>query len=249
MNPGNSWFYNTFFRFADLVLPPRCSVTGEIVDRQGMLAPQAWAGLDFITDPYCKTCGMPFEYDAFDGGEGACMACLEQPPPFAAARSAVKYNDTSRALILAFKHSDKTHMARTFSPWLRQAGKNLLEKADALIPVPLHRWRLLSRRYNQAALLAHVLSRETGVPSYPLALSRTRATPSQGHLTAGERHRNVRQAFAVHPAYVKTLEGKTVVLVDDVYTTGATVKECAKALRKSGAGHVYVLTLARVIRE
>jgi ComF family protein len=97
--------------------------------------------------------------------------------------------------------------------------------------------------------LSEVLSRETKIPSYPLALRRIRATPSQGHLTAGERHKNVKAAFAVHPAYIKKLEGKTVVLVDDVYTTGATVKECAKILRKAGAAHVYVLTLARVARE
>lgn len=240
---------NAFLQFADLVLPPRCVVTGEIVDRQGMLAPRAWAGLDFIAAPHCKTCGIPFAYDALDGGEGACLSCIDNPPPYASARSAVKYNDTSRSLILAFKHSDKTHMVETFVPWMKQAGSEMLEKADALIPVPLHRWRLLSRRYNQSALLSHVLSRETGIPSYPLALKRIRATASQGHLTAGERHKNVKAAFAVHPAYIKRLEGKTVVLVDDVYTTGATVKECAKILRKAGAAHVYVLTLARVARE
>ncbi len=249
MKQSKAKFSQAFLRFTDLVLPPRCVVTGEIVDRQGMMAPKAWAGLDFIAAPHCNTCGIPFAYDAMDGGEGACLSCLEHPPPYASARAAVKYNDTSRTLILAFKHSDKTHMVETFVPWMKQAGKEMLAKADALIPVPLHRWRLLSRRYNQSALLAQVLSRETGIPAYPLALQRTRATPSQGHLTAGERHKNVKAAFAVHPAYIKKLEGQTVVLVDDVYTTGATVNECAKVLRKAGAAHVYVLTLARVARE
>lgn len=124
---------------------------------------------------------------------------------------------------------------------------SMLKEADFIVPVPLHFWRLVSRRYNQAALIAQSLAKETDKPVISNLLRRTRATPSQGHLK--QRFRNVRRAFVLDPKYTEDVKGKTIVLVDDVYTTGATVRECAKVLMKSGAGKVHVLTLARVVRE
>jgi ComF family protein len=230
----------------DVVLPPRCVVTGDIVERQGMIASAAWAGLDFIASPMCDACGRPFEFDVGPGTQ--CGECIDDRPDYATARAALKYNDTSRDLILGFKHADKTHSVLAFMPWLRRAGAEMIEAADYLVPVPLHRWRFIKRRYNQSAIIAYALSKETMLPCLPDALARTRATPSQGHLKAHERHKNVRRAFALNPKYKKQIVGKTIVLVDDVYTTGATVKECAKVLLNSGAGAVHVLTLARVTR-
>ena len=230
----------------DIVLPPRCAVTGDIVERQGMTTPEAWRALDFITAPFCESCGLPFEFNVQD--KTLCAECLTDAPPYASARAALRYNDRSRDLILGFKHADKTHTVRAFMPWLRRAGAAVLAQADLLVPVPLHRRRLLSRRYNQAALIAFALTKETGVPCLPDALQRTRATPSQGHLTHKERHKNVRRAFALNPSVTTDIKNKTVILLDDVYTTGATVKECAKSLLKGGAAQVHVLTLARVVR-
>jgi ComF family protein len=238
---------NVVERAVDTVLPPRCMVTGEIVEQQGMISPKAWVDIDFIADPLCACCGLPFEYQVEAGTH--CAACLSRPLPFASARSALKYNDASRALVLGFKHADKTYAVRAFIPWMRRAGADMLSQADYLVPVPLHRWRLLSRRYNQSGVIAQGLSRETGVPVVLDALERIRATPSQGYLKAKERHDNVKSAFAVHPRHREKLRGKTIVLVDDVYTTGATVKECAKILLGAGAGQVHVLTLARAVRE
>lgn len=232
--------------FLDAVLPPRCVVTGNMVDRQGMIAPEAWRGLDFIADPFCAVCGVPFDFEIEQGG--MCASCLQRRPSFATARAALKYNDGSRSLILGFKHGDKTHAVHAFVPWLARAGAGMLGDADALIPVPLHRWRLLARRYNQAALMAFALSKHTGVACLPDGLKRVRATVSQGHMKADERHKNVKHAFAVPVKMRGRIEGKKVVLIDDVYTTGATVKECVKALQKAGAGEVHVLTLARVVR-
>lgn len=231
----------------DTVLPPRCVVTGEIVDRQGTIAPEAWKTLEFIANPMCRQCGFPFEFEAEEGA--LCVQCLERPPPFETARMALKYNETSRDLVLGFKHADQTHAVRAFIPWLKNAGTEMLEEADFLIPVPLHRWRLLQRRYNQSAIIAHALTKATRVPTLAEGLKRTRLTPSQGYLKAAERHKNVRRAFAINPRHKKELQGKTVVLIDDVYTTGATVKECTKALLKGGVGRVHVLALARVVRE
>ena len=231
----------------DTVLPPRCVVSGELVDRQGMIAPEIWADMDFITDPQCKKCGIPFEFEADEGTE--CALCLDRPPPYTSARSALKYNDASRDLILGFKHADQTHAVVAFMPWLEKAGANMLESADYIVPVPLHRWRLLMRRYNQAAIMAHSLSVVSKVPTLVDALRRIRSTKSQGHLKPRERHKNVKRAFEIAPKDIEKLKGKTIILIDDVYTTGATVKECTKVLLKAGVKDVHILTLARVVRD
>lgn len=231
----------------DTVLPPRCVVSGDSVERQGMIAPQIWSALDFIVEPFCSSCGFPFEFEV--GEAMQCTACLDHAPPFQSARAALRYNDASRDLILGFKHADKIFAVKAFAPWLRRAGGAMLKEADFLIPVPLHYRRLVARRYNQAALMAFELSKDTKIESVPDALLRVRATASQGHLNAKERHKNVKRAFAVNPRRKDRLQGKTVILVDDVYTTGATVKACAKILLKDGVKAVHVLTLARVVRE
>ncbi|MCB9982214.1 MAG: ComF family protein [Rhodospirillales bacterium] len=240
-------FQNILMQAVDTVLPPRCVVTGERVDEQGMLAPEAWGALEFISDPLCDQCGFPFDFEVEEGS--LCASCLDHPPPFECARAALKYNETSRDLVLGFKHGDQTHVARAFVPWLEKAGAPFWEEADLLIPVPLHRWRLLRRRYNQAALIAQALSKRTGIPADVGVLQRVRATPVQGHLHAGERHKNVKKAFGLHPDKKDALKGKTLILIDDVYTTGATVKECTKTLLKGGAAKVHILTLTRVVRE
>lgn len=232
------------------VLPPRCIVSGEAVDRQGMLVPDVWTNLDFITAPYCKACGAPFEFDTASGGE-YCAPCLQNPPHYAKARSALKYNEASRLMILGFKHADQTHAVLAFIPWLKVAGAEFLsgfDKADVIIPVPLHPWRLIARRYNQAALLAQKLGQEINMPVLVGGLKRVRHTPSQGHMNAGERAKNVKSAFAVPERYKERIEGRRIVLVDDVYTTGSTVNECAKVLKKAGALEVNVLCIARVTR-
>ncbi len=177
-----------------------------------------------------------------------CTYCLESPPTYHSARAALKYNDTSRNIVLGFKHADKTLAVKAFAPWLTRAGKDMLAEADAFIPVPLHYTRLVRRRYNQAVLMATELSRDTNIPTLTQALKRTRATPSQGHLSLKERHKNVSKAFAVPDKYKAQIKGKNLVLVDDVFTTGATVEECAKVLRKAGAIRVDVLTLTRVCK-
>jgi ComF family protein len=234
-------------RAVDTVLPPRCPLSGDIVDAQGMMSPEGWKRLSFIADPQCAICGIPFEYGMEEGGQ--CLTCLEHPPVYGQARAALRYDDGSRDLILGFKHGDKTFAVVSFVPLLKQAGREILEAADCLVPVPLHPWRLLRRRYNQAAMIADVLSRDLHIPHLPLALRRVRPTPSQGHLNADERLKNVKKAFAVEKKHESLLKGKHVVLVDDVLTTGATVSECTKVLLKSGVASVNVLTLARVVRQ
>lgn len=231
----------------DTVLPPRCVITGEPVEAQGMIAPAAWADLDFVAAPFCETCGFPFDFEVDNGS--LCATCLENPPDYETARAALKYNDASRGLILGFKHADKTHAVLAFTPWLKRTGADMLAQGHYIVPVPLHRWRLIARRYNQSALIAQALAKDTGIPVMLDALVRVRATQSQGHLKAKERFKNVKKAFDVNPRAVEKIKGKTIILVDDVYTTGATVGECTKVLLKHGAARVHVLTLARVARD
>lgn len=235
-----------------MILPSRCAFTGEVVDSQGLITAEAWAGLSFISSPYCHNCGRPFEFSpvgAVSGEEGLhCASCLADPPEFSRARSALAYDDASSGFILAFKHGDRTDHVVTMLPWLRVAGTDLWPDTDLVVPVPLHRWRLWRRRYNQAALMGRAAAAAAGKAFMVDALVRMRATPSQGHLKADERQKNVKSAFAVPPERLPVLQGKRILLVDDVYTTGSTVRECARVLRSAGAADVFVLTLARVVR-
>lgn len=157
----------------------------------------------------------------------------------------MEYNDFSRRLIIELKYQDETRLAAVFGPWLAAAGRELTETADLIVPVPLHYWRFVKRRYNQAALLAKALARHSSCAAMPDALIRVRGTSPQTGLRNRERERNVRGAFRVHPRHADSIRGKTVVLVDDVYTTGATLRACAKALLLSGAASVRAVTLAR----
>lgn len=229
----------------DLLLPPRCLACGGLVGQAHSLCADCWRAVSFIAPPLCARCGYPFE---FDEGEGAlCGVCTRDPPPWERARAAFRYDDRSRALVLAFKYRDRTDAAKAFGQWLARAGEELLAEADLLVPVPLHWTRLFSRRYNQAALLAQAVAKTAGVPVAPMALKRRRRTPPQTGLDRTGRRRNMRGAFAVPVRQAGRVEGRRVVLIDDVLTTGATAGGCVAALREAGAASVDVLTLARVV--
>jgi ComF family protein len=228
------------------LLPPRCLRCGGGVDRPGALCAACWEQVDFIGPPMCSCCGFPFELAPAEGTR--CGACERRAPAYDHARAVMAYDAGSRDLILGFKHADRTEGAPAYAAWMARAAADLLDTVDLIAPVPLHRWRLLRRRYNQAALLANGLAARTGLPSVPDLLIRKRNNPSQGHLSPEGRWRNVRGVFAPHPGRTARLAGKRVLLVDDVLTSGATVEACAKVLRRGGATGVDVVTLARVVR-
>lgn len=227
----------------DAVLPPLCLSCGAQVAEPGVLCAECWAKVGFLSAPCCAACGHPFDFDA---GPGAlCGRCTAEAPPWRRARAVLRYDEHSRPLILRFKHADRLEGAPAFARWMARAGAEMLAEAEIIVPVPLHRWRLLARRYNQAALLALALGRLSGKAVAPDLLLRTRRTEVQGHLGRDERRRNVRGAFAVKPG--AAVAGRTVLLVDDVLTTGATLGECARVLAGAGAAAVDVLTLGRVV--
>lgn len=224
-------------------LPGRCFRCGAVVDGAGALCPPCWESMTFITAPHCDRCGQPFEVDP--AGGFLCGQCMADPPPYTRARAVFRYDDASRILILRFKHGDRTAAAPQFARWMARAGSELLAEAQVVVPVPLHRWRLWRRRYNQAALLAQALGKQANIRCVPDVLGRIRATPSQGKLGRGQRRRNVQGAFRLRRE--AAVRGKRVLLIDDVLTSGATVGECVRVLLRGGAERVEVLTLARVV--
>lgn len=236
-----------FFMVVDFLLPPRCTISGEIVEYPGALAPKAWAELDFISDPCCVQCGMPFDFKIEETVQ--CGACLEEAPYFDKSRSALVYNDKSKKAILGFKHSDQTHASISFANLMTRAGNELIEKSDIIIPVPLHPKRLWFRRYNQAALLAKDIAKKSNKKSVLDLLKRIHHTPTQGLMNKSKRKENVKNAFAVNPKFAEMVHGKTILVVDDVFTTGATLNACAQTLKKAGAKEVYTLCLARVCKK
>jgi ComF family protein len=227
----------------DIIFPPQCLNCDELVPTHGTLCQPCWQQISFISPPFCDACGLPFEYAM---GKGTlCGECLHTLPAYTHARSAIIYDEHSRGLILKLKYADQTHLASVYGPWLARCGKELLADTELMIPVPLHYWRFITRRYNQSALLADSLHAQTGLPVIADALLRKRPTKPQTGLTKKQRRENVRGAFHVNPRWKDTITGKRIMLIDDVMTTSATIHQCSKALLAGGAARVYVLTLAR----
>jgi len=228
-------------RLLDAALPPHCLTCDNPVTEQGTQCPVCFGKLTFITEPCCARCGLPLPH-----ADAVCAACEQAPPIFDAARAPLLYDDGARSLILPLKHADRTDLALPLAGHMARAGAALLARADILVPVPLHWRRLFKRRYNQSALLARHLAARAGKPMIPDALRRIRATSPLGGLSAFERRHAVDGVFIAAPGHVLRLQGRRILLVDDVMTSGATANACARALLAAGAAAVDVLAAARV---
>jgi ComF family protein len=230
---------------ARVLFPPVCAGCGRQVSQPGSLCGACWPKLRLLDRPWCPVMGTPFTHDM---GEGFLSAeAIANPPPFARARAAAAYTGVARQMVQRLKYNDRTDLAPWMAGWMVRAGFELFRDADLIVPVPLHRWRFFRRRFNQSAELARTVGRLTGVPFDPLAVLRVKVTKQQVGLGHKEREENVRAAFAVPASAAARVRGKRVLLVDDVYTTGATVSAVTRALRKGGASAVDVLTFARVL--
>jgi ComF family protein len=230
----------------DLLLPPTCLGCDAPVARQGQFCTPCFRATGFITEPCCRMCGVPFAHAGQGGADRLCPVCRTRGRPWGRARAALRYDERARRLLLPFKHGDRTDLAGPLAGLMARAGAALLRDAELIVPVPLHRRRLIARRYNQAALLALALSRITLVPAVPDALLRIRATAPLGALSAEQRAGLVEAAFAVRRGRGPGLAGRRILLVDDVMTSGSTCAACARVLLDAGAAGVDVLVAARV---
>jgi ComF family protein len=228
----------------DVALPTLCVACRDPVDGEGVCA-DCWAKLSFIAPPFCPRLGIPFVYDP--GPDMLSMEAIANPPAYTRARAAVRYDDVARTLVHAFKYQDRTDLAPAMGRWMARAGRELLDDADALVPVPLHWRRGWSRRYNQSGALARIIEQHAGVPVAAEALRRIRPTEQQIGLSRPQRASNVQGAFKVAPDRQQLIAGRRVVLIDDVLTSGATVDACARALLRAKAAAVDVLVFARVV--
>ncbi len=233
----------------DYALPPRCPACGTIVgaDRQFCLA--CWSSLEFLDGPACARCSIPLPH-AIPDGDLQCGACLADPPPFEGAPAAVAYGPAARTVALRLKYGRRLGHARLMAALMLRPLRTLAGEGEALlVPVPLHRWRLWSRGFNQAALVAGELARLSGIPHDPHLLLRAKATPSLRGRGRRERERIVGGAFALTADAKARAAERHLILIDDVHASGATLRAAARTLRRSHATRISALCWARVVPE
>jgi ComF family protein len=224
----------------DFALPPRCAGCGTIVADVHSFCPDCWKQIEFLGHSGCATCGIPLAATDTD----TCAACLAKPPRISRTRAAVAYDELSRSLAIRLKYGRKVAIARTMARYMAPLVAS--EGNPILVPVPLHRTRLWRRGFNQSALVARELSRRLGIRTDPLLLRRIRRTPPLKGMSSLQRRKTVAGAFRVRDK--STVAGRTVVLVDDVLTTGSTAEACARTLRRAGAARVELVSWARVVK-
>jgi ComF family protein len=235
-----SWFDVALRSLLDFALPPRCAGCGSIVDDVHSFCPDCWKKVEFLGNSGCQSCGLPLQATE----QTCCGVCLARPPRIARTRAAVAYDELSRSLAIRLKYGRKVAVARTMArymaPLVGEGGNRVL------VPVPLHRTRLWRRGFNQSALMARELARRLNIAADPFALERTRRTPPLKGMSSLQRRKTVAGAFRVRDR--SAVEGKTVILVDDVLTTGSTAEACARALKRAGAARVELVSWARVVK-
>jgi len=231
----------------DYALPPRCPGCGGIVEEDHRFCLGCWSSMRFLGRPCCDRCGAPFDHDR--GEDALCGACIAEPPAIDRARAVLAYGEIAKTVALRLKYGRRIGLARLIAKQMARHVPQEGRDAMLLVPVPLHRWRLWWRGFNQSALIAGHLGRLCGIPVEKEVLLRTRRTPPLRGLNPKQRQRVVRGAFAIDPTRKAALSGRTVLLIDDVHTSGATADACARILRRNGAASVQLLCWARVLPD
>lgn len=228
----------------NFILPPLCLGCHKNIAENHFFCASCWKELDFITPSFCPIMGVPLPYSI----EGfISLEAFHSPPPFSRARAAVHHKDLARRLVSQFKYNDKLELSQPLANLMYKAGREFWKDCDFLVPIPLHYFRFWARHYNQAAELAKALAILSQKPILFSALKRIKNTQRQVGLNAIARKRNIQGAFCVNEKYLPQLKNAHIVLIDDVYTTGATIKAACTALKKAKVRHIDVLTFSRVI--
>ena len=238
------WLGAGFAGLVNLLTPPKCLSCRKNVQQGASLCTACWLKLTYLEDPVCDVLGLAFAYD--QGAGALSAAALADPPPWDRGRAAVLYDEAAKGLVQALKYRDATEAGLFMARMMARAGRELLAEADYILPVPLHRSRLWKRRFNQSAFLAKPIAAVAAKTYATDILLRVLPTRQQVGLNAAARHKNVKKAFVVPFEKQALIAGKTILLVDDVRTTGATLAACATALKNAGAVRVYVLCFALV---
>lgn len=234
-------------RCLDFLYPPGCACCGSAISEPHALCPRCWGEMRFIERPYCERLGTPLPVQSAE--RLLSPAAIADPPVFNRARAAVCYDKNARALVHRFKYGDRPELARLMGRLMAVAGKEILKEVDFIVPVPLHRWRLWRRRFNQAMELAVVIAQFSDVICNPQLLARIRRTRPQNELTKAQRQENLTGAFAVPDEARMLIKGKNIILIDDVLTSGATANAAARTLMRAGASNIDILTFARVVLD
>jgi ComF family protein len=241
-----------FGRWLDWLYPPRCRFCREsLIDADDCFCSACRERIRRVTHPFCNACGRPFLDTS--GDDHLCGNCLRRRPHFVRARAWACYPTEDgeehplREVVQRFKYGRKVSLGKPLGRLMAIDCRGLFDERpfDVILPVPLHPKRLRWRSFNQSLVLAREIGKEWKLPVDPFVLARSRETPPQTQLNEEERKKNMRRAFSVNAA--RPIEGKAVLLIDDVYTSGATVNECSRALKRGGAKEVSVLTLARTV--
>lgn len=227
-------------RTINLLFPQICLNCNCIVSKDEDLCDECYQKIDFLNQNYCNLCGCIITSDI-----SLCGKCIANPPPFSVLRSAFAYSTNSKNMVISLKFFDNTNHVKTYAKWMYEKNRDIFIGVDFIVPVPLHRLRLFQRKYNQAALLAKAVSYLSNIPCQLFAIRRLINTHTQTGLSTKQREANVKRAFTVVES--GKVRDKTLLLIDDVVTTGATVKYCAQALKNCGAKEVRILTLARTV--
>lgn len=227
------------------LFPPRCLSCYELNTLENGFCADCWSKLDFISKPYCITCGYALSVHVLENQ--VCAKCSTWPPHYDKLRSIMKFNEYSKLLIHAFKYYDKTNLAKVFAQLICNRYGSEIADVDIIIPVPMHKLKRLFRMYNQSYLLALEISKIISKPLYYDLLVKSKWTKSQTSLSRSKRKKNLAGSISLKSP--ELAKGKKVLLVDDVKTTGATIDLCSKILKKAKAKNVYVITIAMTIND
>lgn len=239
----NAFFAKFLNQIFNILFPPRCLCCNKIVATIGVFCSKCWQDIEFINNPNCYICSHPFEYDI--GKNALCISCIKDKPTYSKAFVVFKYDNHSNKIIHKLKYSDCTYLAPYLANFMYRSLN--YSKFDFIAPIPVHKRKLLTRMYNQSLLLAKCLSKLSSINLIPDLLLKVKNTKPQSSLNKKDRRKNVISAYVFNKEYKKLINGKTILLIDDVITTGATINYCSKLLLNANAKDVQISAIGKTI--